>query len=347
MARALLFQANFPLHLWGYYILTATYLINRLPSRAIDNKSPYEVLYNSSPLLEHLRVSGCKANAYNLTKHKFEPKFTPCVLLGYPQTQKGYILYDPKTYKTITTRNVTFEEHNFPLHSTNTPISQIDPFTSPLQFSSEQTPIPTTINHPHSTHTTPNTPPSPIITHSSPTTSSNSPIQTPTTPLSPNDNTIESQNSTHTPLPPPPPSPPTRQSSKTKSILTNLKDFQYTLPKSFMHNDISKHHHSNYSNDRNLSSSHLHFKHNVNNVHEPHSYFQASKDPKWIEAMQKEIEALEHNNVTTQAINPNTPKETVADPNTPTGEVQSLQRIATPPKMKLLLTQCLVKCNKM
>nr|GEX05114.1 putative copia-type protein [Tanacetum cinerariifolium] len=37
------------------------------------------------------------------------------------------------------------------------------------------------------------------------------------------------------------------------------------------------------------------------------------------------------------------PKETAADPNTPTAKVQSLQRIATPPKMKLLLTQCLVR----
>nr|GEV11309.1 retrovirus-related Pol polyprotein from transposon TNT 1-94 [Tanacetum cinerariifolium] len=50
-------------------------------------------------------------------------------------------------------------------------------------------------------------------------------------------------------------------------------------------------------------------------------------------------------NVTTQALDPNTPKETADDPNTPTAEVQSLQRIATPPKMKLLLTQCLVECN--
>ncbi|GJR09037.1 retrovirus-related pol polyprotein from transposon TNT 1-94 [Tanacetum coccineum] len=91
MARALLFQANFPLHLWGYCIRTTTYLINRLPSRAIDKKSPYEVLYNSLPSLDHLRVIGCKANAYNLTSDKFEPKSTPSVLLGYPQNQKGYI----------------------------------------------------------------------------------------------------------------------------------------------------------------------------------------------------------------------------------------------------------------
>nr|GEU92222.1 hypothetical protein [Tanacetum cinerariifolium] len=42
-------------------------------------------------------------------------------------------------------------------------------------------------------------------------------------------------------------------------------------------------------------------------------------------------------NVTTQTANPNTPKVTAADPNTPTAQVQHLQRQATPSKMKILL----------
>ncbi|GKD21412.1 probable DNA helicase MCM9 [Tanacetum coccineum] len=41
-------------------------------------------------------------------------------------------------------------------------------------------------------------------------------------------------------------------------------------------------------------------------------------------------------NVTIQATSPNNPTEVIADPNTPTAQVQSLQRLATPPKMKLL-----------
>ncbi|GJY44349.1 uncharacterized mitochondrial protein-like protein [Tanacetum coccineum] len=49
-------------------------------------------------------------------------------------------------------------------------------------------------------------------------------------------------------------------------------------------------------------------------------------------------------NVTIEFTNSNTPIE-AADPNTV--QVQSLQRLATPPKMKLLLSHCLVKCNRM
>ncbi|GJZ63300.1 RmlC-like cupins superfamily protein [Tanacetum coccineum] len=43
-------------------------------------------------------------------------------------------------------------------------------------------------------------------------------------------------------------------------------------------------------------------------------------------------------NVTTQVLDLNTDKETAADPNTHTAKVHSLQRIATSPKMKLLLS---------
>nr|GEU94285.1 zinc finger, CCHC-type [Tanacetum cinerariifolium] len=48
-------------------------------------------------------------------------------------------------------------------------------------------------------------------------------------------------------------------------------------------------------------------------------------------------------NVTTRALDPNTPKETAADPKHSHSSSTKYARIATPPKMKLLLTQCLVK----
>ncbi|GJV59655.1 integrase [Tanacetum coccineum] len=39
----------------------------------------------------------------------------------------------------------------------------------------------------------------------------------------------------------------------------------------------------------------MHFINSIDRSVEPHTYFQASKDPKWIEAMAKEIQALEDN----------------------------------------------------
>nr|GEY34662.1 retrovirus-related Pol polyprotein from transposon TNT 1-94 [Tanacetum cinerariifolium] len=89
MAGSLFFQAQFPLHLWGYCILDSTYLINRLPSKILHNKSPYECLYNKTPDLTHLRVIGCQALVYTPTTDKFAPKATSTVLIGYPPHQKG------------------------------------------------------------------------------------------------------------------------------------------------------------------------------------------------------------------------------------------------------------------
>nr|KAJ0213966.1 hypothetical protein LSAT_V11C400213910 [Lactuca sativa] len=43
--KALKFEANVPIKFWGECVLTTMYIINRLPSKVIKNKTPYEVLF--------------------------------------------------------------------------------------------------------------------------------------------------------------------------------------------------------------------------------------------------------------------------------------------------------------
>ncbi|GKE21037.1 RmlC-like cupins superfamily protein [Tanacetum coccineum] len=296
VVRSIKFQGHFPIYFWGYCLLAATYIINRLPSKTTNNKSPYEIVYKIPPDLTNLRVLGRRAYVHNHTPDKFAPRSIPAIFVGYPSTQKGYILYDPNTHKVITSRHVDFDETEFPFsynsqNSNNT--------TSPSPFSADPTTIPTfpnTLLNPTIEHQTTDTTPNATPTHTesqeqptSPTTSSTF-IPTPTNPTS----ITEPSNSSPTPplIPTPPP---IRTSTRTKQIPNKLTAYQYSLPKSLIHN-IHKHHFQNYINYNNITShTNRHFIHNLNTSYEPHSYTQAYKDLKGVEAMNKELQALEAN----------------------------------------------------
>ena len=49
VAQALRFQANLPICFWGECVLTATYLINRTPTKLLKGKLPYEILFKCKP----------------------------------------------------------------------------------------------------------------------------------------------------------------------------------------------------------------------------------------------------------------------------------------------------------
>ena len=62
VTRPLLLTTSVPKSHWGDALLTATYLINRMPSRVLDFKRPLEVLFSSVPsstLIIPPRVFGC------------------------------------------------------------------------------------------------------------------------------------------------------------------------------------------------------------------------------------------------------------------------------------------------
>ena len=103
-ARALLFESKLPLRYWGECVLTATYIINRLPTKLLQNKSPYEILYLKQPTYSHLKSFGCLCFPIVLKTHKdkFEPRTIPHVFVGYPFNTKGYKVLNLATKKVHT-----------------------------------------------------------------------------------------------------------------------------------------------------------------------------------------------------------------------------------------------------
>jgi IS30 family transposase len=92
---ALLFSANLPKGFWFDAILTACYLINRLPSRVIEFRSPFEILYNRKFNLSHIRIFGCTCYVHSQNAGKLDPRARKCIYVGYSPTKKGYRCYDP------------------------------------------------------------------------------------------------------------------------------------------------------------------------------------------------------------------------------------------------------------
>lgn len=54
-ARALLFQSQLPIKYWGECLLTATYIINRLPTTHFKTKCPFELLQKRKPEYSHIK----------------------------------------------------------------------------------------------------------------------------------------------------------------------------------------------------------------------------------------------------------------------------------------------------
>ena len=54
MVRSMMAQANLPISFWEDALLTATYILNRVPSKSIPT-TPYELWTGAKPNLENLR----------------------------------------------------------------------------------------------------------------------------------------------------------------------------------------------------------------------------------------------------------------------------------------------------
>nr|GFC45020.1 retrovirus-related Pol polyprotein from transposon TNT 1-94 [Tanacetum cinerariifolium] len=115
-ARALRIGENLPKRFWGECILTASYVINRLPSKVIKNKTTFELIWNKEPDYGFLKVFGCLVYFKNTdTKgDKFDERGKPGVFLGYPPGTKGYKVFDLKTKRIVLSRDVNFHEEIFP-----------------------------------------------------------------------------------------------------------------------------------------------------------------------------------------------------------------------------------------
>lgn len=119
---SLLAHASMPLKFWDEAFLAAVYLINRLPSKVIKFDTPLERLFGQKPDYNSLRTFGCACwpNLRPYNTHKLQFRSKRCVFLGFSNMHKGFKCFDVSTGRVYVSRDVTFDEHEFPfshLHS--------------------------------------------------------------------------------------------------------------------------------------------------------------------------------------------------------------------------------------
>ena len=110
--RSMLADSRLPQRFWAEALSTAAYMINRSPTKALDDKTPFEAWYGKKPNVNHLRVFGCSAYTHvpKDQRKKLDSKAKGCIFLGYATSRKGYRLYDQKTSSIVHSRDVVFNE---------------------------------------------------------------------------------------------------------------------------------------------------------------------------------------------------------------------------------------------
>ncbi|KAF5781204.1 putative RNA-directed DNA polymerase [Helianthus annuus] len=119
ITRALLIESQVPKVFWPEALVTATYLINRLPTQVLKLKTPLQVLSEfkkpPSNLTLEPRIFGCTAFVHipKTNRTKLDPCAEKCVFVGYGMNQKGYRCYNPTTRHMFTTMNCDFLETKY------------------------------------------------------------------------------------------------------------------------------------------------------------------------------------------------------------------------------------------
>ncbi|GJU09223.1 retrotransposon protein, putative, ty1-copia subclass, partial [Tanacetum coccineum] len=121
MVTAMLISSGMSQDMWGEAILTATYLLNKIP-RKEKEETPYELWMGRKPSYQYLRVWGCLAKVAVPTPkaQKIGPKSVDCIFIGYAKKSTAYrfIVHESKNpdiqkNTIMESRNASFFENIF------------------------------------------------------------------------------------------------------------------------------------------------------------------------------------------------------------------------------------------
>ena len=106
--RALLLASGLPRSLWAEAMLHSVWLQNRSATRALNGKTPYEMVKGVKPYLGGLQEFGVAAYVKNTKAGKLDARAAKGRFVGYDSESKGYRIYWPDKRSVSIERNVVF-----------------------------------------------------------------------------------------------------------------------------------------------------------------------------------------------------------------------------------------------
>ncbi|WJZ92853.1 hypothetical protein VitviT2T_011828 [Vitis vinifera] len=115
MARCMLFEKRLPKLLWAEAVNTSVYLLNRLPTKSVQSKTPIEAWFGVKPSVKHLKVFGslCYLHVPSVKRGKLDERAEKGVFVGYAAESKGYRIYSLSRMKIVISRDVHFDENSY------------------------------------------------------------------------------------------------------------------------------------------------------------------------------------------------------------------------------------------
>ncbi|TXG46600.1 hypothetical protein EZV62_027900 [Acer yangbiense] len=112
MARCLMAEKKLPKNFWAEAVYTAVYLLNKLPTRAVQGKTPIEAWSGVKPSAKHLKVFGsiCYSHVADAKRSKLDDKAEMGIFLGYVVNSKGYRVFNLQAKKLIISRDIQVDE---------------------------------------------------------------------------------------------------------------------------------------------------------------------------------------------------------------------------------------------